>query len=110
MLIRQILFISAIGSNSPKASDRKHLILSKLPRTRSFRILKNLNDSRTLRVLGRDHANSILSGVSSSNSSRKNSKAVTIGKILIIDDKLSNEERNKWLKLQTLSFQLKFII
>lgn len=37
-----------------------------------------MNDSRTLRVLGRDHANAILSGVSSA-SSRKNSKAVPTG-------------------------------
>lgn len=74
------LFIIAIGSDSPKAAERKHLILSKVPRSRSYRILKNLNDSRTLRVLGRDHANAILSGANSANS-RKNSKAMSIGKI-----------------------------
>lgn len=73
-------FIAAIGSDSEKAAERKHLILSKVPRSRAYRILKNLNDSRTLRVLGRDHANCILSGVSSANT-RKNSKAISIGMI-----------------------------
>lgn len=72
----------AIGGDSEKTAEKKHLILSKVPRSRAYRILKNLNDSRTLRVLGRDHANSILSGVSSANT-RKNSKAISIGMLLI---------------------------
>lgn len=71
---------SAIG-DSEKAFERKHLLLSKVPRSRAYRIYKNLNDSRTLRILGRDHANSILSGVSNTNA-RKNSKANLIGMII----------------------------
>lgn len=74
----KIFFSIAIGGESEKTAEKKHLILSKVPRSRAYRILKNLNDSRTLRVLGRDHANSILSGVSSANT-RKNSKAISIG-------------------------------
>lgn len=70
---------SAIGNSSPGASEQKHLILSKVPRSRSNRILKNLNDSRSLRVLGRDHANAILSGISSTQT-RKNSKNIAFGK------------------------------
>lgn len=37
-----------------------------------------MNDSRALRVLGRDHANAILSGASST-ASRKNSKTIPTG-------------------------------
>lgn len=84
-------FILAIGSDTPKAAERKHLILSKVPRSRAYRILKNLNDSRTLQILGREHANSILSGVSNINT-RKNSKANLIGMIyfyLLFDYKTS---------------------
>lgn len=73
------MFLIAIGSETQKATERKHLILSKVPRSRAYRILKNLNDSRSLRILGRDHANSILSGVSNCNT-RKNSKANLMGK------------------------------
>lgn len=79
MKFNQIYLLTAIGSESPKAAERKHLILSKVPRSRSYRILKNLNDSRTLRILGRDHANAILSGVNSANA-RKNSKTMSLGK------------------------------
>lgn len=41
-------------------------------------MLKKMNDSRTLRVLGRDHANAILSGASGG-TSRKNSKTIPTG-------------------------------
>lgn len=42
-------------------------------------MLKKLNDSRSLRILGRDHANAILSGASSSQT-RKTLKSIPIGK------------------------------
>lgn len=79
----EIISFSAIGSDSEKANERKHLILSKVPRSRAYRIFKSLNDSRSLRILGRDHANSILSGVSNTNT-RRNSKATLIGMICVV--------------------------
>lgn len=68
----------ALGNDSPRAIERKHMILSKVPRARAYRILKHMNDSIALRALGTDHANSILSGVGGA-ISRKNSKGTVIG-------------------------------
>lgn len=70
--------ITDLGNNSQQAIERKHLLLSKVPRSRSSRILKHMNDPRASRILGSDHANAILSGVNGS-MSRKNSKGTVIG-------------------------------
>lgn len=75
-------FNLALG-NSSNAAEKKHLLLTKVPRSRSYRMLKTLNDSRSLRVLGRDHANAILSGASSAQS-RKNTKSISIGMIYLL--------------------------
>lgn len=86
-------FILAIGDNSPNSAERKHLILSKVPRSRAYRSLKNLDDSRTLQILGREHSNSILSGVSNINT-RKNSKSSLVGRIFSICSPITKASLN----------------
>lgn len=67
-----------IGQSSIEI-DRKHLLLTKVPRIRADRLIKKMDDSKSLRIMGRDHANAILSGANSSYY-RKHTKSMAIGK------------------------------
>lgn len=67
----------ALGT-SPEATKRKHSILAKVPRIRASRLLDKMHDSKSLRIMGSDHANAILCG-SNSSSFRKSARTVPGG-------------------------------
>lgn len=66
--------------DSPEATVQKHFVLEKVPRIRSMRLLRRMEDSTSLRILGRFHANDVLSGANSS-PIRPRTRSAAIGKI-----------------------------
>lgn len=62
------------------ADERKHFLLTKIPRSRAIRLLKKMDDSKSLRILGRDHANDVLSGAST----QFRNGAMMFGKVVFI--------------------------
>lgn len=70
----------ALG-NSLEATQRKHCILTKVPRVRACRLLYKMHDSKSLRIMGNQHANAILCGAKNAGH-RINSKSVQMSKYI----------------------------
>lgn len=72
--------IFKVLGNTPEGVVKRHLLLEKVPRVRSSRMLKRMNDSRTVRILGREHSNAVLSGTSTAQVHRKQPKSTLLSK------------------------------